>query len=118
MIAKYKHLWRVAPIATALLSLSIVVLLIFTLRLGMFFFRPPPPKDVVIEPWMTPGFVAHSWHIPPDVMGAAMQIEPRKGGRPQNLEYIAEQKGIPVDQLIADIEAAIAEFRSKGDQEQ
>lgn len=113
MLAKYKHLWHVAPVATALLSISIILLLVFTLRLTMFFLRPPQPKDVTIEPWMTPGFVAHSWHIPPDVMAAVLQIDPGKGGRMQNLDHLAAERGIPVEELIQRIEDAISEFRSQ-----
>ena len=117
MLAKYKHFWHVAPIATALLSISIILLVVFTLRLTVFFLRPPPPRDMTIQPWMTPGFVAHSWHVPPDVMAAVLQIDASKGGRMQNLDHLATERGIPVEELIKTIESAIAEFRSQENSE-
>jgi len=117
MLAKYKHFWHVAPVATALLSISIILLVVFTLRLTVFFLRPPPPRDMTIQPWMTPGFVAHSWHIPPDVMAAVLQIEPNRSGRMQNLDHLAIERGIPVEELIKTIESAIAEFRSQENSE-
>ncbi len=114
MFSKYKRYWHVAPIATAILTLSIVLLLFFTIRLGIFFMRPKPPQDVMIEPWMTPRLISHSWHVPPEVLGAALQIE-RKPGKSRNIEWYAEDLGMPVETLINQIEAAIAEFRANDD---
>lgn len=110
MFAKYKKYWHVAPIATAVLTFSVILLLFFTIRLGMYFMRPTPPRDVSIEPWMTPRLISHSWQVPPDVLGAVLQIE-KKPDRPRNIDWYAEDLGIPVETLIAEIETAIAEFR-------
>ena len=111
MFAKYRQFWHVAPIATAVLTICIVLLLFFTIRLGVFFLRPMPPKDVVIEPWMTPRLISHSWHVPPDVLGAVLQIQ-QKPDKPHNIDWYAENLGMPVETLIDEIEAAIAEFRA------
>ena len=111
MIARLKRLFRIAPLATALLGLSLVLLLLFSARFVLHLRDPRPPADTAIAGWMTPGYVAHSWRVPPEVLAATLEIE-RKPGKPRTLDQIAADRGVSVNQLIRDIEAAIATFRA------
>ena len=48
--------------------------------------------DEPIQPWMSIGFVAHSYHVPPPVLHDALGLPPAPDHRP--LERIAATKGI------------------------
>lgn len=112
MIAFLKRMWKAAPVAVVILTVSLMATGFFGVRIVDRMLRPPPPRDVVIEPWMTPRFVAHSWRIPRPVIVEALQYE-AKDGRPPNLRQIAEDRGMTVDALIADLETAIAAHRAE-----
>jgi hypothetical protein len=72
----------------------------------------PEHADEDIEGWMTPRYVALSWDVPPEVIVGALSI-PRDGtGRRITLEELAKDRGVPVDTLAADLEAAIVAYRA------
>jgi hypothetical protein len=60
---------------------------------------------------MTPGYVAASWHVPNDVMRAALGPLARPGER-KTLDQIAAENGLSLPELTARIEAAIAVYRA------
>ena len=39
-------------------------------------------RDEPIEPWMTIGYVAHSYHVPPHILHAALNLPPTPDRRP------------------------------------
>ena len=83
---------------------------VFALRLVVSGLRPPP--DPPLQGWMTPRLVAHGWHLPPDLLADALDL-PRDGtGRRDTLDDLARARGVPVDALIGQIEAAIAAHRA------
>lgn len=93
------------------------VTVFFAVRLVAFsiFWADPAHRDQTVEGWMTPGYVAHSWHVPHEVMVDALAIAPSPDGPPskrKTIEDLAKQRGIPVAQLIAQIDAAIAMHRA------
>ena len=67
--------------------------------------RPVPPGDVqtyetdveLIRDWMTIGFVAHSYHMPPELLYKALDIRPNgneeKSLQQLNDEYFPNQPG-------------------------
>lgn len=68
--------------------------------------RPDEP----IQGWMNIGYVAHSYHVPPDVIHQALGLPPQRDRRP--LVRIAVDTGRPTDEVIAAVMAAIQEFRA------
>lgn len=66
-----------------------------------------------IRPWMTVGYIGHSWDLP------AREIDERAGlplpveGRPFTLQEIAADRGVPVEEIIALVEATVAEMRAE-----
>lgn len=62
------------------------------------------------EGWMTPGYIARSWHIEVQAVDALLGIEDARklveDDRP-TLEAIAEKLGVPVADLIARLEAGL-----------
>lgn len=113
MIAPLRRMWAAAPVATTVLGLALALVLVFGLRLALWSLFGPPPValDQPIAGWMTPRFVAMSWRIPPEVVGDALDLV-RGEGRPGNLDQIARDRGVPVEDLIAELEAAIAAHRA------
>ncbi len=77
------------------------------------FFQPPhhdePPT--AIEPWMTPKFVAHAWHIPPEIVADTLGLDmPKKPGGRITLHELADERGVDPEVLILMLEQAIQEF--------
>lgn len=107
------RLWRDAPYLTGAFLLAFAFTLFFGVKfiMGAIYWADPAHRDVPPAPWMTPGFVAHSWHLPPEVVSEALNV-PResKNGR-LTLDQLAAQRGVPVETLIADLETAIAAHR-------
>jgi len=61
-----------------------------------------------VEPWMTPGYIAHSWHVPPEIVARAMAPD-GKLPRHMTVEEVARSRGEDPAAVIARIEAAIAQ---------
>ncbi len=102
------------PVLFPAFGLALAVFLVFAVRSTMFavYWADPAHRDQQIEGWMTPAYVSHSWHVPREVMEAAIGSDgPKlKGGKP-TLDRIAREEGVPTADLIARIETAIATHR-------
>ncbi|WBU54687.1 hypothetical protein [Paracoccus sp. SCSIO 75233] len=59
-------------------------------------------------PWMTVGYLARSWKMPPQELGRTLDLEPEdiRGNR---LSDIAEETGIPVAELIDRLNQRLAQ---------
>jgi hypothetical protein len=112
MRSGFLRLWRRQRLLTLAFVFAVALAVAFTIR-AVVFMAPfgAPPLDTPIEGWMTPRLVAHGWHLPPEVMAAALGLDPG-AARGRTLEEIAEQQGRPVAELIARIEAAAAAWRA------
>ncbi|WP_172294127.1 hypothetical protein [Pseudoruegeria sp. HB172150] len=106
--------WRRHPVLWTLFPAALALTLFFLVQgaLHAMYWSDPAHRDEQIAGWMTPGYVAHSWHVPRDVMIAAIGAgDPGKGERP-TLDSIARDQGISTDELIARITAAITDHRA------
>jgi hypothetical protein len=110
------YLWRHHRPAMIGLALAVAVALLFAVRLTVFtiYWSDPAHRDQRIEGWMTPGYVARSWEVEPEVIRAALppMQETGPGARP-TLDGIAASEGITLAELVARIETAIAGARSE-----
>jgi hypothetical protein len=68
-------------------------------------------RDQPIAGWMRVGWVANSYHVPPPVLQTAIGLPPDVPDR-RPLSGIAEDQGRSFDELKADLEESIAEFRA------
>ncbi|WP_323771889.1 hypothetical protein [Antarctobacter sp.] len=108
-----KRMWREAPLLSGAFVLACAFTLFFAGRfvMGAIFWADPAHRDVPPAPWMTPRFVAHSWHLPPDLVADALALsQDRREGR-ITLGQLAAERGVPVETLIAELETAIAAHR-------
>lgn len=111
-ITTLSTLWQRHRLLLMAFLAALALSLVFAVRGALFvpYFRHPPP-DPPIEGWMTPRLVAHGWHLPPDVLAAALGLE-LGAGKGRTLAQIAADQGITIAELAARIEAAALAFRS------
>ncbi len=76
------------------------------------YWMDPAHQDQRIEGWMTPHYVADSYHLPREVVGPALFMDPAGPNQRLNLEQIAAQHGLTLTQLQDRIDTAAAAFRS------
>jgi hypothetical protein len=67
----------------------------------------------VIQPWMTVGYIGRGAELNPRVIDEAAGLPLPVNGRPFTLQEIADQRGVPVSEVIAQVEAAIAKLKGK-----
>ena len=113
MFGGLKRIWKAAPVATLSLAGAVLVALFFTAKSVMFwiYWSDPANRDRTIEAWMTPGYVAHSWYVPRDVVLDAINAPRGKDRRPRNFDQLAEFLGVPAEELIEQAQAAIDDYR-------
>ena len=92
------------------LILAIALTFVFGYRAGRHV-RLIRWQNEPIRGWMSVPFIAHAHHVPPEILYHAISLEPQpKDHRP--LRRIAREQKRTVDQLIHDLDAAIAQYRA------
>lgn len=107
------RLWKNHKIATSVFVIACLAALFFAVRLTVFtiYWSDPAHRDLPLEAWMTPGYVAMSWDVPREVVGEALGLDPDSGAR-KSLEDLAAERGVPVAALADAIRTAIADYRA------
>jgi hypothetical protein len=112
-----KKLWRTHPFALSGFVLAAAVTLFFLVHIVMrtVFWMDPAHHDMTPQPWMTVGFIARSWDLDPAEIDARAGLpSPGEGnGRPRTLIEIARQRGVPVEQVITEVEAVILTMKTE-----
>jgi hypothetical protein len=69
-------------------------------------------QDEPIRPWMSLGYIAHSYRVPPWVLSQALGL-PREPGKPDRrpIREIARQQNRSVDEVITILQDAIVHAR-------
>lgn len=107
-------LWRLRPWLTSAFLLAIAVTLFFALRFTVQTVYWSAHQDESVQPWMTVGYIARSWNLDGRKIDAIAGLPlPEAKGRPQPLSEIARDRGVPVAQIIDDVEAAIEALRAQ-----
>ncbi|MFY0679855.1 MAG: hypothetical protein JXR13_04695 [Thalassovita sp.] len=107
------HLWRNHKPTMLLLAAALVAAVVFGARFAFDHrhWRGRPPEKPPIEAWMTIGFVAHAYHIPPKVIREMIGFEdPEKR---LHFDEIASRQGRSVEELLQELDAAIQAHRPK-----
>lgn len=66
-----------------------------------------------VQPWMTIGYVGRSWGLSPREIDARAGLPQPEKGQPLTLQQIADQRGAPVGDIIALVEATVAQMRAE-----
>ena len=103
---------RFPVLATAFL-LAALAALIFAANVlwGVIYWQVH--ENEPIEPWMTVGYIGRSWDLPPREIDRVAGLPAPVHGHPFTLTEIARQRGVPVSEVIAEVEAALAELRDR-----
>jgi hypothetical protein len=107
------HLWRQRPVLTSAFLLACAVTIFFA---GFTVYRAvywANHREEPVRAWMTVGYVGRSWGLDPRELDAVAGLPlPEVRGHPPTLADIARDRGVPVAEVIADVEAAIATLRA------
>ena len=108
------QLWRDHRVAFLAFLTALAVTLFFAVRFVAFalYWSDPAHRNQVPEAWMTPGYVARSWHLPRGDLLRALDLPPTPG-HPRSFAEIAAERGIPVATLLGEVAAAITELRNR-----
>lgn len=107
--------WRRHPVLITTFSLSLIATLYFLGHLVFHLIYWETHENVPIQPWMTVGYVGKSWGVKPRALDQEAGL-PIPEGRPLTLAEIAAKRGVPVETLIADVEAAVQRLKAKRDE--
>lgn len=66
-----------------------------------------------VQPWMTVGYVGRSWQVPPREIDARAGLPLPVKGHPLTLQQIADQRGVPVAEIVALVEATVAVIQAE-----
>ena len=112
-----KRLWRSHPYALSGFVLAAAVTLFFLVHivLRVAFWMDPAHHDMTPQPWMTVGFIGQSWGLDPAEIDtrAGLPSPVRGKGKPMTLIEIARQRGVPVEQVITEVEAVILTMKAE-----
>jgi hypothetical protein len=111
MRIKLDHIRR-HPVLTSALALALVLTLFFAIRLVVGAVYWQAHQDEPIRSWMTVGYIGHSWDLDPRMIDQRAGL-PMPEGHPLTLSEIAAQRGVPVAEVIATVEAVVQEMRAE-----
>ncbi len=111
MIKKIKHLWqdhRLLLLGFVIASLFTIMFLVRTIMDTVYFQNN---QDREIEPWMPIGYIAKTYDVPPEVLLQSVGI-PLDNSVRRRIRRVAQETGIPYEQLVAQLMDAIEQHRS------
>lgn len=94
------------PYVMSILALSLCLALFFAGRFTLRAIYWEAHRQEPVAGWMTVGYLGRSWGLDPREIDARAGL-PFPEGRPLTLDQIAAARGVPVSQVIAEVEAAI-----------
>lgn len=105
------QLWRTRPYLVTSFLLACAVTLFFGVRFvsQAIYWANPAHQNQTVEGWMTVGYIARSWDVPGPQIDLMVRLPgPKVKGHPQPLSEIARDRGVPVAEVIAQVETAIS----------
>jgi hypothetical protein len=115
MIKRLLRLWRLRPILTSAFLLACAVTLFFAGATAWRAVYWANHRELPVAAWMTVGYVGRSWGVDPRELDVRAGLPlPEAKGHPLTLAEIAKDRGVPVETIITEVEAAIEALRSEG----
>lgn len=106
----YRRDWPIA--AAFLVAVALTGYFGFRLVDRALYWTDPAHQHQAPEPWMTVGYLARSWQMPPHMLAGAIGIGDGSM-RGLRLSEIAEAQGIAVEDLIAILNQRLAQERNR-----
>lgn len=101
------------PVLAGAFVLALVLSLFFAGRIVVRTVYWSQHRQEPVAGWMTIGYVGRSWSLPPREIDARAGLPTPEDGRPFTLEQIARDRGVPVAEIIALVEAVVAEMNAE-----
>ena len=104
-----RHPWLTLAFAAAL-GLTLFFATRFVLH--ALYWADADHRNQPVAAWMTAGYIGRSWGLDPREIDAEAGL-PAPDGHPLTLSEIAEERGVPVAEVIAAVEAAIPRLKAR-----
>ena len=104
------RLWRANRWALIAFCLATAVTLFFAVRFVLFalYWADPAHQNEPVAGWMTLGYVEKSWDLPPRSLAGPLRMGPPDKSRgPKSIAEYASERGVPVSQFVAEVQAAV-----------
>lgn len=72
-------------------------------------------REEPVAGWMTVGYVGRSWGFDPRDIDARAGLPVPAAGHPLTLDQIAQDRGVPVSTIIAEVQAVLAQMQAERD---
>lgn len=107
MLTAARRLWRKHRFLFPALVVAIAVTVFFAARLLVFtvYWSDPDHRRQPLEGWMTPGYVAHSYDLPREVIRDVLHLD-RGDGERRTLAEIAEKSDLTLEEIQRRIDEA------------
>lgn len=101
-----QRLWKEHRIVFLLFAGAALVSLVMLVRIGLFalYWANPEHHRLDPAPWMTPGYIAHSWEMDPGALYRALDIP--RGSRP-TLHELARTRGLSDAEMLDTVRALL-----------
>lgn len=106
-------LWRRHRAASVVFLLAAAVTLFFLARILASAVYWAGHHEEPIAPWMTVGYIGHSWGIPPREIDERAGLPLPVEGHPLTLQEIATARGVPVSEIVALVEKTLSELEAE-----
>ena len=103
-----KSLFRRHPWLVSALVLATVLTLFFAVRFAIGVVYWTKHHQEPVQAWMTLRYVSKSWDLDPRQISTTAGLPPPQHGHPVTFAEIARQRGVPAEDVVRDVEAAIA----------
>lgn len=102
-----RSLWRRNRFLFLAFIAAVAVTVFFAGRLLYFsvYWADPAHRGQALEDWMTPGYVAHSYGLPPEVVRDVLELDAGDGKR-RTLADIAKSSDLTLEEIQRRIDAA------------
>ena len=101
---------RAHPVLTTAFVLVTVLALFLLTRIVVNFVYWQAHQNEPIRAWMTVRYIDRSWDLTPGTLDAVAGLPEPREGKPLTLREIAEMRDVPVEEVIAQVEAALVEL--------
>ncbi|WP_376872723.1 hypothetical protein [Albirhodobacter sp. R86504] len=102
------RLWETQKPLVIVFSVACALALFFAGQMiaRALYWADPAHVEILPEPWMTPGYIGRSWGVSRAQMVEILDL-PELSKPPKTLEEIADERGIPVEDLLDDLMRAL-----------
>ncbi len=114
MMARLKLIWREHRVVFLGFVAAAILTLFFTFKTigGLIYWSQH--REAPLEPWMSIGYIAHSYNIPPHELADQMHLT-RDEAKHKPIGEIAEDAGMEFDRLKTEILSIIETTRAPHD---